>query len=130
PRVALLVLRNDRLTGWKAIGWDASGGRDDAAKGIDLAADADPFAAEALRKERSVCAEPPDETWAIRRALGGRPPERTLLVPMVIRDRIAGLVVADELPGERGRLNDAAIEVLAFVTGLAVDLLAARKKIP
>jgi hypothetical protein len=49
---------------------------------------------------------------------------------MVIRDRLAGIVCADELPGEEGRLNEAAVEVLTFVTGLAVDLLAARKKIP
>jgi GAF domain-containing protein len=129
-RVALLVLRNDRLTGWKAAGYDASGGRDDAAKQIDIAADADPFAAEALRRERSISADPPEESWPIRRALGGRPPARALMVPMVIRDRIAGLLFAEELPDDTGRLNEAAIEVLAFVTGLAVDLLAARKKIP
>ncbi len=129
-RVALLVLRNDRLTGWKATGYDASGGRDDAAKQIDLASDADPFAAEALKRERSISADPPDESWPIRRALGGRPPARALMVPMVIRDRIAGLLFAEELPDDRGRLNEAALEVLAFVTGLAVDLLAARKKIP
>jgi hypothetical protein len=49
---------------------------------------------------------------------------------MVIRDRLAGLLCADELPGEEGRLNEAALEVLTFVTGLSVDLLAARKKIP
>jgi hypothetical protein len=49
---------------------------------------------------------------------------------MVIRDRIAGVLCADELSGEEGRLNEAALEVLTFVTGLSVDLLAARKKIP
>jgi hypothetical protein len=129
-RVALLVLRNDRLTGWKAAGYDASGGRDDAAKQIDLAADGDPFAAEALKRERSISADPPDESWPIRRTLQGRPPARAVMVPMVIRDRIAGLLFAEELPDDKGRLNEAALEVLAFVTGLAVDLLAARKKIP
>jgi hypothetical protein len=129
-RVALLVLRNDRLTGWKAAGYDASGGRDDAAKQIDLSADGDPFAAEALKRERSISADPPDESWPIRRTLQGRPPARAVMVPMVIRDRIAGLLFAEELPDDKGRLNEAALEVLAFVTGLAVDLLAARKKIP
>jgi hypothetical protein len=129
-RVALLVLRNDRVTGWKALGYDATGGRDDAAKQIDLTADADPFASEALKRERSVSADPPDESWPIRRTLQGRPPARALMVPMVIRDRIAGLLLAEELPDDRGRLNEAALEVLAFTTGLAVDLLAARKKIP
>ncbi len=129
-RVALLVLRNERVTGWKAIGFDASGGHDEGVRTIDLGAEDDPFAAEVLRAQRSRVAGPPDEASPLRLALGGRPPARAFLVPMVIRDRLAGLVWADELPGEEGRLNEAAIEVLTFATGLAVDLLAARKKIP
>lgn len=129
-RVALLVLRNDRLTGWKALGFDASGGRDEAVRSLDLGGEDDPFVAVVLKSQRSVLAEPPSESGPLRRALGGQAPARTLLVPMVIRDRLAGVVCADELPGEEGRLNEAAVEVLTFVTGLAVDLLAARKKIP
>jgi hypothetical protein len=97
---------------------------------VDLGADDDPFVSAVLKGQRSMVAEPPSETSPLRRALGGPAPQRTVLVPMVIRDRLAGLVCADELPGEEGRLNEAAIEVLTFVTGLAVDLLAARKKIP
>lgn len=129
-RVALLVLRNDRLTGWKAVGFDASGGRDEGVRTLDFASDEDPFVAALLKSQRSILAEPPDETAPLRRALAGQAPARTLLVPMVIRDRLAGVVCADELPGEEGRLNEAAVEVLTFVTGLAVDLLAARKRIP
>ncbi len=129
-RVALLVLRNDRLTGWKSVGFDASGGRDEAVRALDLGGQDDPFVAALLKSQRSMLAEPPDESAPLRRALSGQAPARTLLVPMVIRDRLAGIVCADELPGEEGRLNEAAVEVLTFVTGLAVDLLAARKKIP
>jgi hypothetical protein len=129
-RVALLVLRNDRLTGWKSVGFDASGGRDEAVRALDLGGEDDPFVAALLKSQRSMLAEPPDEFAPLRRALSGQAPARTLLVPMVIRDRLAGIVCADELPGEEGRLNEAAVEVLTFVTGLAVDLLAARKKIP
>jgi hypothetical protein len=129
-RAALLVLRNDKLTGWKALGFDASGGRDESVKSLDLAVGDDPFVAACLKAEKPMLAVPPLEETPLRRALGGHPPARTLLVPMVIRDRLAGLLCADELPGEEGRLNEAALEVLTFVTGLSVDLLAARKKIP
>ena len=129
-RVALLVLRKDRLTGWKAIGFDASGGRDEAVRSVDLGGDDDPFVAAVFKAQRPMLAEPPDESSPLRRALGGKAPARTLLVPMVIRDRLAGILCADELPGEGGRLNEPAVEVLTFVTGLTVDLLAARKKIP
>ncbi len=129
-RVALLVLRNDRLTGWKSVGYEATGGRDETVRAVDLSSEEDPFVAAVLKGQRSMLAEPPDESSPLRRALSGPAPAKTLLVPMVIRDRLAGLVCADELPGEEGRLNEAAIEVLTFVTGLAVDLLAARKKIP
>ena len=100
-RVALLVLRNDRITGWKSTGFDASGGRDEAVRSIDLGAEDDVFAAEVLHVQRSRLAEPPDESSPLRKALGGRAPERSLLVPMVIRDRLAGLVYADELPQGR-----------------------------
>jgi len=129
-RAALLVLRNERLTGWKALGFDASGGRDDVVKGLDLAVGDDPFVSACLKAEKPMLALPPAEDSPLRRALGGNAPARTLLVPMVIRDRLAGLLCADELQGEDGRLNEAALEVLTFVTGLSVDLLAARKKIP
>ncbi|MBL8114168.1 MAG: hypothetical protein JNK60_14905, partial [Acidobacteria bacterium] len=129
-RVCLLVLRNERLTGWKAIGWDGTGGRDDAAKGLDVGSGDDPFASEVLKSERSMIALPPSESSPLRKGLGGTPPARQLMVPMVIRDRIAGILIADELPGDEGRLNEAALESLTFVTGLTVDLLAARKKIP
>ena len=129
-RAALLVLRNEKLTGWKALGYDASGGRDDAVKALDLAIGDDPFVEACLKLEKPMLAVPPPEDGRLRKALGGHAPSRTLLVPMVIRDRIAGILCADELPGEEGRLNDAALEVLTFVTGLSVDLLAARKKIP
>ena len=129
-RAALLVLRNDKLSGWKALGFDASGGRDDAIKSLDFGVGDDEFVAACLKAEKPILATPPPEGAPLRRALGGHPPARTLLVPMVIRDRIAGVLCADELPGEEGRLNEAALEVLTFVTGLSVDLLAARKKIP
>jgi hypothetical protein len=129
-RAALLVLRNDKLSGWKALGFDASGGRDDAIKSLDFGVGDDDFVAACLKAEKPILAIPPAEGAPLRRALGGHPPARTLLVPMVIRDRIAGILCADELPGEEGRLNEAALEVLTFVTGLSVDLLAARKKIP
>jgi hypothetical protein len=129
-RAALLVLRNDKLSGWKALGFDASGGRDDAIKSLDFGVGDDEFVGACLKAEKPILAVPPPEGAPLRRALGGHPPSRTLLVPMVIRDRIAGVLCADELPGEEGRLNEAALEVLTFVTGLSVDLLAARKKIP
>lgn len=129
-RAALLVLRNEKLSGWKALGFDASGGRDDAVKTLDFGVGDDPFVEACLKSEKPFLALPPSEGTPLRNALGGNPPARTLLVPMVIRDRIAGVLCADELPGEEGRLNEAALEVLTFVTGLSVDLLAARKKIP
>ncbi|MBK9373541.1 MAG: GAF domain-containing protein [Holophagales bacterium] len=129
-RAALLVLRNEKLSGWKALGFDASGGRDDAVKSLDFGVGDDPFVEACLKAEKPILAVPPPEGTPLRSGLGGHPPARTLLVPMVIRDRIAGVLCADELPGEEGRLNAAALEVLTFVTGLSVDLLAARKKIP
>ena len=48
-RAALLVLRNERLTGWKALGFDASGGRDDTVKSLDLGVGDDPFVAACLK---------------------------------------------------------------------------------
>ena len=68
-RVALLVLRNDRLTGWKAVGYDATGGRDESVRAVDLSSEDDPFVAAVLKGQRSMVAEPPDENAPLRRAL-------------------------------------------------------------
>ena len=54
-RVALLVLRNDRLTGWKAVGYDATGGRDESVRARDLATEDDPFVAAVLKRRDLLC---------------------------------------------------------------------------
>ncbi len=55
---------------------------------------------------------------------------RAILVPMVIKDKVAAAVYVDAVEGETSKLDRASIEILVFTTGLLVDTLAIRKKIP
>jgi len=55
---------------------------------------------------------------------------RAILVPMVIKDKVAAAVYVDAVAAEVGKLDPASLEMLVFVTGLLIDTLAIRKKIP
>ena len=107
-RVALLVLRNDRLTGWKALGFDASGGRDEAVRTLDLGVEDDPFVAiaaqvAALRARRAperVRPAPPRSRRTGARAHAPRPDGD----PRPARGRrLRGRAPGRGRPAERGR---------------------------
>jgi hypothetical protein len=62
--------------------------------------------------------------------LGVSGSERAVLVPMVIKDKIAAAVYVDAIADDLGKFDPSAIELLVFMTGLLVDTLAIRKKSP
>src|SRR6185295_20340320 len=62
--------------------------------------------------------------------LGVGASETAVLVPMVIKDKVAAAVYVDAVSADTGRFDRDAVELLVFSTGLLVDTLAFRKKIP
>lgn len=125
-RVALLILRGETFSGWKGLGFSAHGGNDETIKRFNAAPGLVPELDLLLREERVV-------TWdgsSLSTRLGVSGSERAVLVPMVIKDKVAAAVFIDAVSDDVSKLDSDALQLLVFTTGLLVDTLAIRKKIP
>ncbi|HVS30475.1 MAG TPA: hypothetical protein VMS98_03375 [Thermoanaerobaculia bacterium] len=125
-RAALLILRGETFSGWKGAGFAAYGGSDETIKRFNAAPGAVPQLDDVLRQERVV--EWDGANLAGR--FGVAAPDRAILVPMVIKDKVAAAIYVDADAKDRDKLDLSSIQLLVFATGLLVDTLAIRKKIP
>jgi hypothetical protein len=125
-RAALLILRGETFSGWKGVGFSAHGGNDEMIKRFNAAPGLIPELDRVLREETVVAWD--GANLATR--FGMSTSERAVLVPMVIKDKVAAAVYVDAVGDDVAKLDQASIELLVFTTGLLVDTLAIRKKIP
>jgi len=125
-RAAMLILRGETFSGWKGVGFTAAGGNDEMVKRFNAAPGLIPELDRVLRNEEVV-------TWDganLSTRLGVPASTRAILVPMVIKDKVAAAVYVDATELDEARLDPASIELLVFTTGLLIDTLSIRKKIP
>lgn len=125
-RAALLILRGETFSGWKGVGFSAQGGSDEAIKRFNAAPGLIPQLDRVLREEKVV-------SWDganLSTRFGVAASEIAVLVPMVIKDKVAAAVYVDAVGDGTSKFDQAAIELLVFITGLLVDTLSIRKKIP
>lgn len=125
-RAALLILRGETFSGWKGVGFAAHGGNNEMIKRFNAAPGLIPQLDEVLRNERVALWD--GVNLSTRFGVGAS--ERAILVPMVIKDKVAAAVYVDAVAEESAKLDPASIELLVFTTGLLVDTLAIRKKSP
>ena len=125
-RAALLILRGETFSGWKGVGFSAYGGNDEAIKRFNAAPGLIPELDRVLRNEQVVLWD--GANLATR--LGVSAGERAVLIPMVIKDKVAAAVFIDALGDDLAKFDTNALELLVFTTGLLVDTLAIRKKTP
>lgn len=125
-RAALLILRGEMFSGWKGAGFAAHGGSDETIKKFNAAPGLIPQLDEVLRSEHVVVWD--GANLSTRFGVGAS--ERAILVPMVIKDKVAAAVYVDAVGDDIGKLDPASIQLLVFTTGLLVDTLAIRKKSP
>ncbi|MEA2164768.1 MAG: hypothetical protein QOK37_2895 [Thermoanaerobaculia bacterium] len=125
-RAAMLILRGETFSGWKGVGFTAAGGNDEMVKRFNAAPGLIPELDRVLRSEEVV-------TWDganLSTRLGVPASSRAILVPMVIKDKVAAAVYVDATEADVAKLDPSSIELLVFTTGLLIDTLAIRKKIP
>jgi len=125
-RAAMLILRGETFSGWKGVGFTAAGGNDEMVKRFNAAPGLIPELDRVLRNEEVV-------TWDganLSTRLGVPASTKAILVPMVIKDKVAAAVYVDATELDEARLDPASIELLVFTTGLLIDTLSIRKKIP
>jgi hypothetical protein len=125
-RAAMLILRGETFSGWKGVGFTAAGGNDEMVKRFNAAPGLIPELDRVLRNEQVV-------TWDganLSTRLGVPASTRAILVPMVIKDKVAAAVYVDATDQDVAKLDPASIELLVFTTGLLIDTLSIRKKTP
>jgi hypothetical protein len=125
-RAALLILRGETFSGWKGAGFGAHGGSDENVKRFNAAPGLIPELDRVLRNEHVV-------QWDganLSTRLGVSGSAQAVLIPMVIKDKVAAAVYIDAVADDAAKFDVASLELLVFTTGLLVDTLAIRKKIP
>ena len=125
-RAALLILRGETFSGWKGVGFSAHGGNDEMVKRFNAAPGLIPELDRVLRDEQVVIWDGAN----LSTRLGVAASARAILIPMVIKDKVAAAVYVDAVENDVAKLDAASLEILVFTTGLLIDTLAIRKKIP
>jgi hypothetical protein len=125
-RAAMLILRGETFSGWKGVGFTAAGGNDEMVKRFNAAPGLIPELDRVLRNEQVVLWDGAN----LSTRLGVPTSTRAILVPMVIKDKVAAAVYVDATEVDEAKLDPASIELLVFTTGLLIDTLSIRKKIP
>ncbi len=125
-RAALVVVRGGSVGAWKAVGFSAHGGDDEAVRQIVMPVAeggllSRVMAGTALRLLAS------NEISALLHATRVAD---AVVIPMVVREKISGALYADVTLGEEERFDPEALGFLTFLAGLLVDRLASRKLKP
>src|SRR5438093_81860 len=117
-RAALLILRGETFSGWKGMGFSAAGGNDENVKRFNAAPGLIPELDRVLRYEHVVLWD--GNNLATRLGVSGS--ARAILVPMVIKDKVAAAVYVDAVEDDLGKFDPPSLELLVFTTGLLFDI--------
>ncbi len=128
-RVALFVVKDDKLIGWDGRGFDSL-------SELDFRKMIVPLPSESIFsmvvKEGGIYQGSFPKLKGDRRVLsflGGEPVE-VILIPIIVRGKISGVIYADEWPEKNQVKNPEAIEVLVDFAEAMVELLPVRNKYP
>jgi hypothetical protein len=124
-RAVLFVSRGGSLEAWKAVGFSERGGNDEAVRKVSIAA-----GDETLRRALEGAAIRLGQDNVLSRALNARDVSDAVLVPMVVREKISGLVYADCAEGEEENFHAETVSLLTYLAGTVVDRLASRRLRP
>ena len=125
-RAALLVARGGSIGAWKAIGFSAHGGDDEAVRHVAMPLPEGGL----LSRVMSGTALRLPSANEVSTLLRASKVADVVMIPMVVREKISGALYADAVLGEEERFDPEALGLLTFLAGLVVDRLAARKLKP
>ena len=120
-RVALFVVRSGAATGWQARGFS----NDEAIKDFPLDMNGGP-AAHAYQNRVATPANIAEMDRRFVKQFGGPENEQILILPLVLKDKIAALLYADG--GADGLLDAPSLEVLVMATGAWLEVASLRKQ--
>jgi hypothetical protein len=127
PRVAFFVVKGDQNIGWRARGFEGTVG-DNVVHQMSFPVAADTVVGDAARSRKTWSGGPGShsEDHVLLNRLGDEPPTHILAVPLVVHDRSVAVLYADSANLDADAINLEAVETLVRVSGMAVELMAAR----
>lgn len=127
-RVAIFIFKNDQAAGWKGLGFTKFGADDSRIKTIIFPlSEGNPFF-NSFKNKCSYFYQPLSEDLIIK-TLGGPKPEKILLIPLIIKDKVAAALYADEIKGAINIESDI-LETLTYVSSLCISLIGQRQLLP
>lgn len=120
-RVALFVVKAGAANGWQGRGL----GAEDAVKDFPLDMSAGP-AAHAYHNRTAAPANIAEMDGRFVQQFGGPHNEQILVLPLVLKDKVAALLYADG--GAEGVLDGASLEVLVLATSAWLEVVSLRKQ--
>ncbi|MGI9102332.1 MAG: hypothetical protein ACR2IF_07780 [Terriglobales bacterium] len=122
-RVALFVIRGGNASGWRAVGVD----NPDAVKGMSI--DVNSGLAGRAYHDRLPASASAAEFDTHFVSSFGLPADgsNAIVLPLVIRDKVAALIYADIGAAAGGKLDPSALETLVRSAGLWLEVVSARK---
>ncbi|MGH9567212.1 MAG: hypothetical protein ACRD4I_14595, partial [Candidatus Angelobacter sp.] len=119
-RVALFVVKGGSITGWQGIGFED----DDAIPGSTLASSVG-LVADAMRSRSSVTGRISEFDKAIIARLKTPAHDKCILVPLVVKDKVAALLYVDG--GVNSPVDGPALDTLSRFAGLWLEVNALRR---
>src|SRR5713101_246138 len=129
-RVALFVIRNEQALGWREC--EAGDPTNlESIRGITLPLSAETLLGHAARSGSPWSGAPGanSEDDLLLGQLGGEPQSAAAL-PLVVRGKVVALLYADAVSSDPNAINLDALELLARVAGMAVDLISGPRPAP
>jgi hypothetical protein len=128
PRIAFFVIKGDQANGWRGRGFEGTVG-DNAIQQISFTASADTVVGAVAKSKATWSGEPGSHTEGhlLLNKLGDEPPQRVVAIPLVIRDRVVAVLYADSAGLDSEAINLEALETLARVSSMAVELVSAHR---
>jgi hypothetical protein len=120
-RVALFVVKAGAATGWQSRGF----AEDDAIKDFSLDMNAGPVA-HAYQNRVATPANAAEMDGRFVEQFGGPANEQVLVLPLVLKDKVAALLYADG--GANGSLDAASLELLVMATSAWLEVTSLRKQ--
>ena len=125
PRVAFFAIKGDKAIGWRGRGFEGSVG-DNAIQQISMPLSADNVVGDVAKSATtwSGGAHSHTENHGLFNRLGQEAPQRIVGVPLSVRNKAVAVLYADSGGLDSEAINLEALETLAQVSGMAVQLLA------
>lgn len=121
-RAALFVVRGSSVVGWQGRGFASN----EEVKNFALAADSG-LSGQVLEEKAPLRGKAEDLDVAFTTTFGAPQDGRVLLLPLLLKEKVAAVLYADAGTNSSGQLDDAALEVLVLSSGLWLEIVALRR---